>query len=87
MTAATPRFGGDGTGPAIDLTEPLVLLALLGAFGVGLIGITAGSPYYNPHIQRPAYFPPSDGYTPRGPAGRRRPPARSDRGVQGGRPD
>ena len=21
-------------------------------------------PYYNPHIQRPAYFPPSDGYRP-----------------------
>jgi len=26
--------------------------------------VTAGSPYYNPHIQRPAYFPPSDGYLP-----------------------
>ena len=26
--------------------------------------ITAGSPYYNPHVQRPAYFPPSDGYQP-----------------------
>ena len=25
---------------------------------------TAGSPYYVPHIQRPAYFPPSDGYQP-----------------------
>ena len=24
----------------------------------------AGSPYYNPHIQRPALFPPSDGYLP-----------------------
>jgi len=23
-----------------------------------------GSPYYNPHIQRPALFPPSDGYLP-----------------------
>jgi NADPH2 dehydrogenase len=23
-----------------------------------------GSPYYNPHIQRPALFPPSDGYDP-----------------------
>ena len=30
--------------------------------GIGLVSITAGSPYYNPHIQRPAYFPPSDGY-------------------------
>jgi hypothetical protein len=26
--------------------------------------VTAGSPYYNPHIQRPAIFPPSDGYLP-----------------------
>ncbi|MCA9071535.1 MAG: NADH:flavin oxidoreductase, partial [Planctomycetaceae bacterium] len=25
---------------------------------------TVGSPYYNPHIQRPAAFPPSDGYQP-----------------------
>jgi hypothetical protein len=32
--------------------------------GVRLVCITAGSPYYTPHIQRPAYFPPSDGYLP-----------------------
>ena len=32
--------------------------------GIGLVCITAGSPYYNPHVQRPAFFPPSDGYTP-----------------------
>ena len=32
--------------------------------GIGLVSITAGSPYYTPHIQRPAYFPPSDGYLP-----------------------
>ena len=25
---------------------------------------TAGSPYYTPHLQRPAAFPPSDGYQP-----------------------
>ena len=25
---------------------------------------TAGSPYYNPHVQRPAMFPPLDGYEP-----------------------
>ena len=30
--------------------------------GIGLVCITAGSPYYNPHVQRPASFPPSDGY-------------------------
>jgi hypothetical protein len=28
------------------------------------VNITAGSPYYKPHIQRPALYPPSDGYRP-----------------------
>jgi NADPH2 dehydrogenase len=26
--------------------------------------VTAGSPYYCPHVQRPALFPPMDGYEP-----------------------
>jgi 2,4-dienoyl-CoA reductase-like NADH-dependent reductase (Old Yellow Enzyme family) len=34
------------------------------ALGIRLLCITAGSPYYCPHVQRPAYFPPSDGYKP-----------------------
>ncbi|MCA9734537.1 NADH:flavin oxidoreductase [candidate division KSB1 bacterium] len=56
-------FGGtDATG--IDLTEPLAFLRLLESLGIELVCITAGSPYYNPHIQRPALFPPSDGYLP-----------------------
>ena len=29
-----------------------------------LFNLSCGSPYYNPHIQRPALFPPSDGYQP-----------------------
>jgi hypothetical protein len=29
-----------------------------------MVNLTCGSPYYNPHIQRPAIFPPSDGYLP-----------------------
>ena len=33
-------------------------------FGVAAVNLTAGSPYYNPHLQRPALFPPSDGYPP-----------------------
>jgi 2,4-dienoyl-CoA reductase-like NADH-dependent reductase (Old Yellow Enzyme family) len=37
---------------------------LLEALGTRLVNITAGSPYYVPHIQRPALFPPSDGYQP-----------------------
>lgn len=57
-------FGGDGTGLGIDLTETHALLAVIESLGIGLVSITAGSPYYNPHVQRPAYFPPSDGYQP-----------------------
>jgi 2,4-dienoyl-CoA reductase-like NADH-dependent reductase (Old Yellow Enzyme family) len=37
---------------------------LLKSLDIELVCITGGSPYYNPHIQRPALFPPSDGYYP-----------------------
>ena len=57
-------FGGDGSGLGIDLTETHAFLDLCADLGVGLVSTTAGSPYYNPHVQRPAYFPPSDGYQP-----------------------
>ncbi len=57
-------FGGDGTGVGLDLTEPKMFLDLLVQLGISLVCITAGSPYYVPHIQRPALFPPSDGYRP-----------------------
>lgn len=58
-------FGGDGTGLGVDLTEPKALLDLLAdELDVRLVCITAGSPYYVPHVQRPAFFPPSDGYLP-----------------------
>jgi NADPH2 dehydrogenase len=57
-------FGGDGTGNGIDLAEPGAFLDLLDSLGVHLVCITGGSPYYNPHAQRPAIFPPSDGYLP-----------------------
>lgn len=57
-------FGGDGTGTGIDLTETHALLNLVEDLGIGLVAATAGSPYYNPHVQRPSYFPPSDGYQP-----------------------
>ena len=55
-------FGGDGTGIGYDLDEPARFLALLQDLDIQLVCITAGSPYYNFHIQRPAIFPPSDGY-------------------------
>jgi len=57
-------FGGDGTGMGIDLAEPKRFLDLLAELEIKLVCLTAGSPYYNPHIQRPALFPPSDGYQP-----------------------
>jgi NADPH2 dehydrogenase len=47
-----------------DLNEPERFLSLLEHLGIQLVNITAGSPYYNPHIQRPALYPPSDGYLP-----------------------
>ena len=63
------RSGADGVGepepgeerfgfPAADAP------ALLDLLDVDLVCVTAGSPYYCPHVQRPAYFPPSDGYQP-----------------------
>ncbi len=56
-------FGGDPCCPlTIQLDETVQFLALLEALDVKLVCLTAGSPYYNPHIQRPALFPPSDGY-------------------------
>lgn len=57
-------FGGDGTGQGIDYREPLQFLKLLRELSIDLVCTTCGSPYYNPHIQRPALFPPSDGYQP-----------------------
>jgi 2,4-dienoyl-CoA reductase-like NADH-dependent reductase (Old Yellow Enzyme family) len=57
-------FGGDGTGLGIDLAETHDLLDLFVELGIELVSTTAGSPYYNPHVQRPAFFPPSDGYQP-----------------------
>jgi 2,4-dienoyl-CoA reductase-like NADH-dependent reductase (Old Yellow Enzyme family) len=58
-------FGGDPGAPgAVKLDEPLALMKLLGEIGVEMVNFSAGSPYYNPHIIRPAYFPPSDGYLP-----------------------
>jgi len=63
-----PYRWGFGVNPldptATDLSESERFLSLLEELGIQLVNITAGSPYYNPHIQRPALFPPSDGYLP-----------------------
>src|SRR5690606_2190705 len=37
---------------------------MLKEWGVEIVNVTCGSPYYVPHIQRPAIYPPSDGYQP-----------------------
>lgn len=58
-------FGVDERQPlGIDLTETIRLLGVLKELSVAAVNISCGSPYYNPHIQRPAIFPPSDGYQP-----------------------
>jgi 2,4-dienoyl-CoA reductase-like NADH-dependent reductase (Old Yellow Enzyme family) len=58
-------FGLDPRCPdQIDLEEPIGLVRQLSAAGVRWLNVTAGSPYYVPHVQRPAAFPPSDGYAP-----------------------
>src|SRR5439155_21398515 len=58
-------FGCDRADPTRVRMEPAEeLVALLASLDIDLVCVTAGSPYYNPHIQRPALFPPSDGYTP-----------------------
>lgn len=58
-------FGVNSQDPTdTDLREPEGFLSLLEQLGILLVNITAGSPYYNPHVQRPALYPPSDGYLP-----------------------
>jgi len=46
------RWGEDENGQ-IDLTEPLKLVKELAKMGVTLMNITMGTPYYNPHVNRP----------------------------------
>lgn len=63
-----PYRWGFGVNPLqpteMDLSETKLFLSLLENLGISLVNLTAGSPYYNPHIQRPAFYPPSDGYQP-----------------------
>ena len=58
-------FGANADNPLeADLAEPFAFLQLLESLGIRLVCLTAASPYYNPHLQRPAMTPPSDGYLP-----------------------
>jgi NADPH2 dehydrogenase len=58
-------FGVNAANPVeYDLAEPAEFLQLCARLGIKIANLSAGSPYYNPHIQRPAAYPPSDGYQP-----------------------
>jgi len=58
-------FGVNQKNPTeIDLTETFAFVSLCSELGIKVLNTTAGSPYYTPHLQRPAAFPPSDGYQP-----------------------
>lgn len=58
-------FGLNPSNPLeTDLTEAFQFVRLCVELRVKILNVSAGSPYYNPHIQRPAAYPPSDGYLP-----------------------
>jgi 2,4-dienoyl-CoA reductase-like NADH-dependent reductase (Old Yellow Enzyme family) len=63
---ADDLFGFGLLGDDLDqaLGDARALLRLLEALDIRWVCVTAGSPYYNPHLQRPALFPPVDGYLP-----------------------
>jgi NADPH2 dehydrogenase len=52
----------DDSDVAAALGDARTVLQMLQDRNVRWICVTAGSPYYNPHVQRPAAFPPIDGY-------------------------
>lgn len=55
-------FGPDEDGNPLGETHRF--LDLCAELGVALACVTIGSPYYNPHVTRPAYHPALDGYLP-----------------------
>lgn len=64
VPGALQGFGPVGADGRADLSEAIEVVGLLGDAGVRLICTTASSPYYAPAVQRPAWFPPSDGALP-----------------------
>jgi 2,4-dienoyl-CoA reductase-like NADH-dependent reductase (Old Yellow Enzyme family) len=67
---ASPNGYAHGLGVLQDgrmdeaLAESQRIIEMLRERGIRMICVTAGSPYYCPHAQRPAAFPPIDGYEP-----------------------
>ncbi|MBV8767079.1 MAG: NADH:flavin oxidoreductase [Hyphomicrobiales bacterium] len=58
-------FGAAPHNPTeIDLAEPFALFGILRGLDIRFVNVTLASPYYNPHVTRPALYPPSDGYFP-----------------------
>lgn len=56
-------FGVDPLHPLReDMTEPVQVVGMLKEWGVKMVNVTMGSPYYNPHVGRPSDTPPTDGY-------------------------
>jgi len=58
-------FGANADNPVeYDLADTVRFIEQLEQLDIRMLNVTAGSPYYNPHVLRPAMFPPSDGYQP-----------------------
>ena len=55
-------FGPDDTGDPLGETHRF--LELCTELGIAMVCVSMGSPYYNPHLTRPAYHPALDGYLP-----------------------
>jgi 2,4-dienoyl-CoA reductase-like NADH-dependent reductase (Old Yellow Enzyme family) len=67
LAAAQYRHGfGVTDDESLDrsLEDSRGMLRLMQSRGIHWVCITAGSPYYCPHMVRPALFPPIDGYEP-----------------------
>src|SRR5439155_25595005 len=59
----TTAFGTDSNNHLREeLSEPLQLARWLREWGVSLLNVSMGNPYANPHVVRPAEYPPIDGY-------------------------
>lgn len=58
-------FGMDEQDPhRISIDETAEFLEVLTELSIPMVNVTIGSPYYTPHVTRPALYPPSDGYQP-----------------------
>lgn len=58
-------FGMDRDDPMQhNFEESFQMLDLLRQYSIRLLNISIGTPYSSPHLQRPATYPPSDGYLP-----------------------